>query len=547
MSNVAINIAAEFVGKNEFNKANSSVKTLERNVKKLAGVIGVTLSAGALVRFGKNSVKAFLEAEKANNQLANSVKNLGLAFSQADIQGKLDDISAKTGLAGEPLAAAFQSLLTTTGSVNKSFDLLNIGLDVAAGTGRELSSVTQDLSNGYVGVTRGLRKYNLGLTQAQLKTTSFEKIQARLNEQYSGASAAYLDTYAGKMGVLAEAAGNAQERIGGALIDASMLISGSASIEDFIGKIETLTDNVINFIDRFSEGVGIIKAILGSKSWSGMFKAAQDVQVEAYNARLRRTYMDAWKGTDIPKSKQQIAAEKAAELAAKKRAQERLKAEKALTAEQIKRNKLNRANKVFDLDQANLLAALQGNLSEDDKNRAKLQLALLNDNVAVAESLTKKVLMAQDATGGLYEFWKNIPDVKNPFGYLDEWIKQFQKQLDDLRFPKVSGVPPVNANTNLGNNPSHIGMAYIPPGFGFEDAANVSTNTSGFTSSTTITGTSGNNSAFGSDTPWALAVAALNRPIVVQIDGKAITSTTQNESLSGVPAGVNRSNGMFGR
>jgi hypothetical protein len=90
-------------------------------------------------------------------------------------------------------------------------------------------------------------------------------------------------------------------------------------------------------------------------------------------------------------------------------------------------------------------------------------------------------------------------------------------------------------------------MAYIPPGFGFEDAANVSTNTSGFTSSTTVTGTSGNNSAFGSDTPWALAVAALNRPIVVQIDGKAITSTTQNESLSGVPAGVNRSNGMFGR
>ena len=542
MSNVAINIAAEFVGKNEFNKANKSVKTLERSVKRLAGTIGVTLSAAALVRFGKNSVKSFLEAEKANNQLANSVKNLGLAFAQADIQGKLDDISAKTGLAGEPLAAAFQSLLTTTGSVTKSFDLLNLGLDVSAGTGRELASVTQDLSNGYVGVTRGLRKYNLGLSQAQLKTTSFEKIQAKLNEQYRGANASYLNTYAGKMQVLAEAAGNAQERIGGALIDASMLVTGSADIEDFIGKIESLTEKVINFIDRFSEGVGIIKAILGSKSWSGMFKAAQDVQVEAYNARLRRTYMDAWKGIDIPKSKQQIAAEKAAETAAKKRAAERLKAEKALTAEQKKRLALSKSSKVFDMEQANLLAALQGNLTEEEKNRAKLQLALLNDNEKAAESLTKKVLMAQDSTGALYQLWKEIPDAKNPFAYLDAWIKEFQAKLNKLQFPTTpSGTIQSSSLPPLSNADKERLLAPVNP----KGISTIGDYISGLSTVSNVS-TLPKMSPAGTGTGQGSSVMDNYLNVVVQLDGKTIAQSMQNQSLSGTPTGVNRSSGMFG-
>jgi hypothetical protein len=64
----------------------------------------------------------------------------------------------------------------------------------------------------------------------------------------------------------------------------------------------------------------------------------------------------------------------------------------------------------------------------------------------------------------------------------------------------------------------------------------VSTNVAPLPSS----GGGGMNSQFGSGTPWAMAVAALNRPVVVQIDGKAVAQTLQDSSLSGIGSSVNR-------
>jgi hypothetical protein len=78
----------------------------------------------------------------------------------------------------------------------------------------------------YVGQTRGLRKYSLGLSQAELKTMSFADVQKRLTKQFSGANAQYLTTYAGKMGILSNAAGEAQETIGKGLVDALTLLAG---------------------------------------------------------------------------------------------------------------------------------------------------------------------------------------------------------------------------------------------------------------------------------------------------------------------------------
>jgi len=50
-------------------------------------------------------------------------------------------------------------------------------------------------------------------------------------------------------------------------------------------------------------------------------------------------------------------------------------------------------------------------------------------------------------------------------------------------------------------------------------------------------------SQFGSGTPWAMAVAALNRPVVVQIDGKAVASSLQDTSMSGTGSAINRTSG----
>jgi acetaldehyde dehydrogenase (acetylating) len=50
----------------------------------------------------------------------------------------------------------------------------------------------------------------------------FADLMARLNKQFKGSNADYLNTYAGKMQLLSTAANEAQEKIGGALIQSLM-------------------------------------------------------------------------------------------------------------------------------------------------------------------------------------------------------------------------------------------------------------------------------------------------------------------------------------
>lgn len=424
-----------------FKKTESAATQLNKKLRNLAGTFGIVYSTAKVIQFGKSSVKALVEAEKANTRLANSVKNLGLSFSTAAIQKNLDDISRSAGIAGEVLVDAYQPLLTATGSVIKSQEMLNLALDVSAGSGVALTTVTQDLANAYVGNTRGLRKYNLGLSQAQLKAATFLDVQTKLNKQFSGAQASYLDTYAGKLQILGEAAGNAQERIGASIIDLTMAFAGSNNIEDFVVKIEKLTDRVVGMFDRFTEGVAILKAIAAG-GLSGMLNRIQEAQVAEFNRRMKRDYMKVWDNVDVPMSAQALAQQRKAEAAAKKRAADLLKAQQKNTAELKKQNSLKKSATAFDLEQIQLIAALKGKLSEEDRLRVQAQLAILNENDVLAKDLTRQILMAQDESGKLYQYFLSIGDakIKNPFEFLDKWLIEFQAKLNALKFPQF-GTP----------------------------------------------------------------------------------------------------------
>ncbi len=436
------------------NKADKQVKSFEKSLKGLGRTLGLTLSGAAVIAFSKKSVMALVEAEKANTRLANSVKNLGLSFSTAAIQKNLDEISRSAGIAGEVLVDAYQPLLTATGSVIQSQKMLNLALDVSAGSGVALTTVTQDLANAYVGNTRGLRKYNLGLSQAQLKAASFLEVQTKLTNQFSGAQAAYLDTYAGKLQILGEAAGNAQERIGATLIDLGAAFTGSSNIEEFVGKIERLTDRFVGLMDKFTEGIAIIRAMLGAKTWTGMFAAAQEAQVAEFNRRMRRDYMNAWEGTNVPMSAQALAQQRKAEAAAKKRAADLLKSQQKNTAELKKQNSLKKSATVFDLEQIQLVAALKGKLSKEEELRVQAQLALLNGNDALAKQLTEQILKAQDATGNLSKFLSALPNAKNPFEYLDAYLSYLAGKAAAISLGTPFGQAPPSGNATAAPTPS---------------------------------------------------------------------------------------------
>jgi hypothetical protein len=541
---IKVGIVADDKTKKGISSAEKNIQGLTKGVKNLGKTFATVFAAQKIANFGQAAVKAFMDDQKAAAQLSNTVKNLGLAFADADIQKFIEQLSLATGVVDDELRPAMQKLLQVTGSVTRSQDLLKNAISISAGSGVDLGTVVSDLSNAYVGNNKGLKKYALGLTAAELKTASFDKVITAFNKNFSGAEAAYLETYAGKMQKLTTAAGEAQEKIGGALIDALMNLSGSTGIDDLISKMNTLTDSVVTFLDKFGEGVGILNAIRNS-SLGTFSQNIQKVQVDAYNRRMKRDYMKAWEGVNIPKTKEQIAAAKKAEDAAKKRARDILAAQNKNTAELKKQAALKKAGTIFDMEQIQLVAALKGKLSDEERKRVELQIALLNENDVIAAKLSKDILMAQDATGGLYQYFLKIGDtsIKNPFAFLDEWIKNFQTKLNALTLPDLSKP---SAYTGAGLDPALAAIG-VKEGYGAGVPMTVANQAS------TLLG----NGSYGmqSTAGFVSTQAVTGSNVQVYVSGSVVTEQElidaiqaglQSNSLSGAPSQIGRIAGMFG-
>jgi len=427
MSNVAINIAAEYTGKPAFDKANKAVVTLERSVKKLASGIGVGLGLGMITSYGKAAVKAFAADEVAARRLATAVDNLGLSFSQSRVTDFIKNLESSAGIADDVLRPAFQALLTTTGSLTKSQELLNNAIQISRASGVDLATVSQDLANGYVGITRGLKKYNTGLTQAELKSKSFNEILGVMLAKSANAADAYLTTTAYKMDVLTVASNNAKESIGAGLVDAFARIGNGSSAQDAAKTIANIAQaiNAITTATSFAIG-GLVKLYKGLDyltSFGGLTGAngslAGMLESKPSTNRSKSPAGTAAR-TAQQRAAEAVAAKRAKELAALTKKQ--VTATKALTDEQKKQAALKKAQSVFDLEQIQIIAALKGNISAEDRTRLEAQAAILNGNADLATRLTNQILIAQDSSGNLAKFLSALPNAKNPFEYLDAYL-----------------------------------------------------------------------------------------------------------------------------
>jgi hypothetical protein len=149
MANVVIDIAAEYTGNKAFKQAETATSKLEKSVAKLGKQLAGVFAASKLYAFGKQSVKAFAEDEKAARSLALALANTGNAFAAIEVEKFIGDLQRATGVLDDNLRPAFRTLLTATGNVKKSQDGLALALDIAAGTGRDLGAVSLALAKAY--------------------------------------------------------------------------------------------------------------------------------------------------------------------------------------------------------------------------------------------------------------------------------------------------------------------------------------------------------------------------------------------------------------
>lgn len=392
MSNVAINIAAEFKGKKAFKEAETATDKLNKQVKGLAKSLLAVYSAQKLYSYAKSSVKAFAEDEKAAASLGQTLKNLGLAYGAnvGTVNGFISRLEMQTGVLDDELRPAMDRLLRATGDVTKSQELLALALDIAAGTGKSVTQVSQSLQKAYLGQTQALGRLGVGLSKAELQSSSFATIQERLNVLFAGQAATAADTYAGSLAKLTIAGNNAKETIGKGLVDAFVTITNSSSVDDLISKIDTVAESIANFVRETGKFIQITKDIFKLD----LFAKDPNAFKGMGNISLTVSSQDTQRADALAKKNQAQITKLTKEQAA---AQAKITKDKKLQAAIDKANlALNKSGEIFDMDKIQIAAALTNQAEQLGKATSGAQILQIANDVARL-NVKKSILALEDA------------------------------------------------------------------------------------------------------------------------------------------------------
>ena len=389
MSNILIEILAEFTGKKAFKQADTAAATLAKSAKKLGAALGIAFSARAVVQYTKAASIAAAQDQKAQQLLAINLKNLGLAYANLDSEKFIASLESQSAILDDELRPAYAQLARVTGSIATTQKLMTVAFDASSGSGLSYASTIDILSQAFVGNQKGLKQLNLGYTAAELKAKSFDELIEIITNRFAGAGKTALSGYAGQMDKFNLATSNAAETLGGAFLDGFKSIAGNGDIDRATSKI-----------DKFSEGLaGVIRVLTGVNSLEAMLK---DVEWTGFLGLVPVAPKIA--GAQSPGER------KAIDAAAKKAEEQRLKiireqaklqakilADKRLSAAIDKANlALNKATDVFDMDKIQLNAAMINQTEQLGKVTSQSQLlAITNDIVRL--QIKKDIIALEDA------------------------------------------------------------------------------------------------------------------------------------------------------
>lgn len=469
MAQIRIDIASEFKEKG-FKKAEKASTMLDRRFKALAKTFVAVFSVRQVLAFGRASVNAFASAEKEAAQLRAQLTGINLAFATPVVDEYIDKLELATGLTGDQLVPAFNALSRATEDITTAQKLLNLALDISFATGTDLNKVSGALQRAYKGEVTALTKLRLGYTNVELKGKKFEKVVKELERRFGGSTELATQTYGTTVDRLKRSIEQAQESIGKGFV--SGLKKSGKSIEDFQDDIKDLgfalgeasgafsnfIVNTSNDIDKFLNSSAYLKfrdfidflfrqanfVVTGEmlvKNTPAMKEVAERRKREVANrAELRQRNMIL--------KQEKINAEKRKKIQDEEEKRRRLEAAR------------KRAETIFDMENIQIVAALQGKIDGEQRMRLVTLLALNTDNIKAAEKLAdivvrlnapaleslgviiktgdsiddvvRKLIGAQANLAGLQLQAEDFPELDNPFDPWEETLKRIMLLLDQL-------------------------------------------------------------------------------------------------------------------
>ncbi len=227
---INIPIISSLEGKG-FQQAITQLKALETTSQKAGYIAGkaflpAVAAMGALTVAAGYSIKAAVEDSAAQAILAKTLQNVTSATDSqiAAIEEQISVMSLATGVADDELRPAFASLVRVTQDVTAATDGLKLAMDISAGTGKDLGSVSDALAKAYGGNYKAL-----GLLSPELKKmikdgASLDEVMAAMAKTFGGQAAVAAGTAQGQFKRLNVALDEAKESIGMALLPAVMAV-----------------------------------------------------------------------------------------------------------------------------------------------------------------------------------------------------------------------------------------------------------------------------------------------------------------------------------
>ncbi|MCF6376896.1 hypothetical protein L2K70_04710 [Nocardioides KLBMP 9356] len=219
---IVFDILARDRASDKFDHVGDSASRSSGKLKKFAAVGAGAVAGGAIIA-GKalfDMGKAAMEDEESQKKLATALKNSAGATDQqvASTEKWIERQGKSLGVADDELRPALSRLATATGDVGKAQELTSLAMDVSAGTGKSLKTVTEALMKAQNGSLGGLSRLGVATKDQEGKEKSLKQVTKELADLHQGQASNAANTAQGKFRRLSVQFDEVKETIGQKLL-----------------------------------------------------------------------------------------------------------------------------------------------------------------------------------------------------------------------------------------------------------------------------------------------------------------------------------------
>jgi hypothetical protein len=253
-----------------------------------AALAGLTAAAGL-------SVKAAVEDTAQQAELARTLKTTTEATEAqvAAVESYIAETEKAAAVSDTELRPAFANLVRATGDVTEAQDLMTLALDVAAGTGKDLETVTEALQEAFQGEVGPLKELDKSLTDMIASGADADEVMSQLADTFGGAAQESTETLEGRFKLMKIELDNAKEAIGMALLPVlEQLVPVLERVARFVGENTDLIVTIGVVVGTFAAAIVALNIALS------VYNTIQAVTA-ALNAALATSFTAVWVATGV--------------------------------------------------------------------------------------------------------------------------------------------------------------------------------------------------------------------------------------------------------